>query len=78
MIWELKDGVPDVLRLKPAEEKGYTLRTPPWQRPYLVVPTAIVGGMRPTKAVPVEAWIDGDTICIRVRNLITNAENSNE
>ena len=65
--WQCKNGKPDLVRLRAAAQKAYTLRTHGQQRPHFTVPTASVGGgLRNLEAVQVESWIDGDEICIRL------------
>jgi hypothetical protein len=65
--WQCKNGMPDVVRLRAAAQKAYTMRFHGQQRPHFTVPTASVGGGSSNlDAVQVESWIDGDEICIRV------------
>jgi hypothetical protein len=66
----LKDGKPDVLCLKPAENhQGHTLRKKSrgGQRPHFSIPTASFGKINGTVAGRVvESWPEGDTICVRI------------
>jgi hypothetical protein len=65
--WQFKNGKPNVVRLRAAAHKAYTLRTHGQQRPHFTVPTASVGGgLRNLEAVQVESWVEGDEMCIRV------------
>jgi len=65
--WHCQNGVPDVIRLRAAAQKAYTLRTHGQQRPHFTVPTAPVGGgLSNLEAVQVESWVEGDEICIRI------------
>ena len=65
--WQYKNGKPDVIRLRAAAQKAYTLRTHGQQRPHFTVPTAPVGGgLSNLEAVQVESWVEGDEICIRI------------
>ena len=49
-----KSGVPDVIHLRAATEKAYTLRP-------------IIGKVAPSfKSAAVESWVEGDEICIRL------------
>jgi hypothetical protein len=65
--WHCQNGVPDVIRLRAAAQKAYTLRTHGQQRPHFTVPTAPVGGgLSNLEAVQVESWVEGDKICIRI------------
>jgi hypothetical protein len=65
--WHCKHGKPDIVRLRAAAQKAYTIRTHGQQRPHFTVPTASVGGgLSNLEALQVESWVEGDEICIRV------------
>jgi hypothetical protein len=65
--WQLKGGRPDVIRLSAATQKAYTLRTHGQQRPHFCIPTGSVGRAASSfETMPVESWVDGDEICIRI------------
>ena len=64
--WQVKDGQ-YVVRLRAAAQKAYTLRHHGQQRPHFAIPTATVGGgSSSSEAVPVESWMEGDEMFIRI------------
>jgi hypothetical protein len=65
--WQMKDGKPDVIRLRAAAAKAYTLRKSGQQRPHFAIPAVSVGGAASSReAVPAESWVEGDEVCIRI------------
>jgi hypothetical protein len=68
------DGKPDVICFRQAMEKAYSLRSRSGtQRPHLVVPVVKIGKVDSysLKATPVESWVDGEEICVRVSGLFS-------
>lgn len=64
--WQCSGGVPEIVRLRAAEVKGYMLLKYQ-QRPYFSIPTKSVGRAAPShEPVAAESWVEGDEILIRI------------
>jgi hypothetical protein len=66
--WQMKDGRPEIVRLRAATSLGFKVKTPISMRRHVSLPTAPLGEIAVSRfeTTQVESWLEGDEIVVRL------------